>query len=338
MLNSIEHVVGLDHGNGWVKAKGEKRQLVLPSYIAEFSKVGTSYSDVEELKLNEYTSADYKKETYVWGEDVKKVTGAMTTYSQNNRYQNKFYQLVSLFAIYEALGSGKKFDNVLVVTGVPSDEKGTQAESELVDSLVGTHTINGKKIEIVEVIVLPQPLGTVMSLYLDNEGYIKDEKFQTGRIGIVDVGTGTTDLDIVQSLRRQDDYKSIGLGMMDVYTNIEKNLKSKGVTNISIPKIEEGWKLGVYKTSERHVTSFGEHKQKAVEDVFKFIEQGINLSWKDLKSFDKLILTGGGAMTFKKHFDRYIDDVYDIPSNPQTANVEGFYNFGKYQQAERNGE
>lgn len=335
---TIEYVVGLDHGNGWVKAKGEKRQLVLPSYIAELSKVGQSYSDVEDLKLNEYVSAEYKKETYVWGEDVKKVDETTSTYSQNNRYQNKFYQLVSLFAIYEALGTGKKFDNILVITGVPSDEKGTEAEAQLIESLIGTHTINGTKIEIVEVIVLPQPLGTVMSLYLDNEGYIKDEKFQTGRIGIIDVGTGTTDLDIVQSLRRQDDYKSIPYGMMDVYTNIEKYLKTKSVSNIFIPKVEEGWSLGVYKASERHVTSFGEHKQKAIEDVFKHIRQGIDLSWKDLKKFDKLILTGGGASTFNRHFNQYIDDVYDVPKNPQTANVEGFFNYGKYVQAEKNGE
>jgi plasmid segregation protein ParM len=338
MVKFIEHVVGLDHGNGWVKVKGEQRQIVLPSYIADFAKVGASYNDVAELKLNEYVSSDYKKETYVWGEDVKRVAGATSTYSQNNRYSNKFYQLISLFAIYEGLGTGKRFDNILVVTGVPSDEKGTQSETDLIESLLGTHTINGKRIEIVEVIVLPQPLGTVMSLYLDNEGYIKDSKFQDGRVGIVDIGTGTTDLDIVSNLRRQDDYKSIPFGMMDIYTNVEKHLKSKGVNNISIPKIEEGWKLGVYKTSDRHVTSFGEHKVKAVEDVFKYISEGISLSWKDLKAFDKLILTGGGANTFKKHFDRYVDDVYDIPKNPQTANVEGFFNFGQYQKSERNGE
>jgi plasmid segregation protein ParM len=334
----IEHVVGLDHGNGWVKVKGEKRQLVLPSYIADSSKVGISYSDVEELKLNEYVSGDYKRETYVWGEDVKKVEGAIATYSQNNRYNNKFYQLVSLFAIYEALGKGKKYDGVMVVTGVPSEEKGKQAEADLIHSLIGTHTINGTRIEIVDVMVLPQPLGTVMSLYLDNDGYIKDNKFQTGRVGIIDVGTGTTDLDIVDNLRRQDDYKSITYGMMDVYRNIEKHLRTKNVTNITIPKIEEGWSMGVYKTSERHTASFGEHRNKAIEDVFKQIESETSLAWKDLKTFDKLILTGGGASTFKKHFDLFIDDIYDIPENPQTANVEGFFNFGKYQQAEKNGE
>ncbi|HLO12796.1 MAG TPA: plasmid segregation protein ParM [Pseudoneobacillus sp.] len=338
MAQMVEHVVGLDHGNGWVKVWGARKCLVFPSYIADLEKVGTTYNDVADLKLNEYTDAEYKKETYVWGEDVKQVQGAISTYSQNNRYANKFYQLVSLFAIYEALGTGKKFDNVLVVTGVPTDEKGTPAEQELIESLIGTHIINGKKIEIVEVVVLPQPLGTVMSLYLDNDGYIKDSKYQTAKIGIIDVGTGTTDLDVIYSLRRQDSHKSITYGMMDIFTNVATYLKKKAVSIISIPKIEEGWKLGVYKESERHVTSFGEYKRKAVEDVFKYISEGISLLWKNLKIFDILILTGGGAMTFKSHFDKYIDDIYDIPEKPQTANVEGFYNYGKYIQAVKNGE
>jgi plasmid segregation protein ParM len=337
-MTMIKHVVGLDHGNGFVKVQGAKKKLVLPSYIGEFAKVGTSYNDVADLKLNEYTHADYKKETYVWGEDVQQVSGAISTYGQNNRYKNKFYQLISLFAIYEALGAGKTFDDVLVITGVPSDEKGTSAEQDLIDGLIGLHNINGKKINIVEVIVLPQPLGTVMSLYLDNEGYIKESSYQTGRIGITDIGTGTTDLDVVVNLRRQDEYTSVPFGMRDIFTNVEKYLKTKGVKNISIPRIEDGWKLGVYTESARHTHSFGEYKKKALEDVFKHIEEGINKHWKDLRQFDKIILTGGGATTFRQQFDSFLDDIYEIPKNPQTANVEGFYNYGKYVQSVKNGE
>jgi plasmid segregation protein ParM len=334
----IEHVVSLDHGNGWVKARGNKKKIVRPSYIGELAKVGTSYSDVEDLRLEEYTSGEYKGETYVWGDDIKNVNESIPTYSQNNRYTNKFYQLVSLFAIYEALGTGKKFENVLVVTGVPSNEKGSEAESELIEGLVGTHFINGKRISIVEVVVLPQPLGTVMSLYLDDEGFIADSKFQNSLVGVIDVGTGTSDLDIIQNLRRLDEYESVPFGMMDIYKNIAKHLKSQGVRNVDIPKVEEGWSLGVYKQSERNVVSFSEYKKKAVEDVFKQLEAKINIVWKDLKRFDRLIITGGGAKIFEKSFDKYINDVYDIPKHPQIANSEGFYNFGKYVQAMRNGE
>ncbi|MGR5984522.1 hypothetical protein ACUC2M_04475 [Bacillus cytotoxicus] len=55
-------------------------------------------------------------------------------------------------------------------------------------------------INVVDVIVLAQPVGTVMSRYLDEDGFVADDTYEDMTVGIIDIGTGTTDLDVISML------------------------------------------------------------------------------------------------------------------------------------------
>ncbi|MDH2887936.1 MULTISPECIES: hypothetical protein [Bacillus cereus group] len=135
---------------------------------------------------------------YVWGDDIIKVNNTLNTYAQQNRYKTNQYKTLSKIALAEmaAKTNVKSYDEILVITGVPSQEIGTKAVDEIKEVYQGAHDleVNGKKVSInvVDVIVLAQPVGTVMSRYLDEDGFVADDTYEDMTVGIIDIGTGTT--------------------------------------------------------------------------------------------------------------------------------------------------
>lgn len=333
-------IVGLDHGNGWVKAKTSTNQIVLPSYISRPEDIGEGLVG-KSLKLKEYESSHAKGETYVWGHDVVKSKKFLSTYGSQDRYKQKYYGLLSQFALAEVLSTLELdvIDNVWVITGVPSEEKGTVFEEDLKRTLSGAHLVkvNGedKIIKVTKVIVLPQPVGTVMSLYLDDKGYVDQANYESANIGIVDLGTGTTDLDNIKELRRlEDGTQSITIGMFDVYKNIAKYIKKQHPSyNVTPQSVENQFNSNSYVLSQRASVDITEIKEKVLEETAMDIKNNITQVWKNWEVFDKIIITGGGASSLGIKLKELIEDA-DVVKNSQIANVSGFYRYGVFLKGE----
>lgn len=329
-------IVGLDHGNGWVKAKTATNEIVLPSYIARKEAIGEGFVG-KELELKDFESSTAKGEVYVWGKDVIKADSLLSTYGSQDRYKQKYYALLNEFALAEVLADQGEdvIEDVWVITGVPSEEKGTALEKDLNNTLMGVHVIkvNGKDkiVKVTKVVILPQPVGTIMSLYLNEEGFVKNEAYETDGVAIIDLGTGTTDLDQIKELRRQEgDTLSIPLGMFDVYKRIEKSIKKNHPNaNVTAQKIEAQFSSDSYIISKRSSVDITEVKKQALEDVAMEIKNAIIQQWKTWERFDSIIITGGGASTLGQKLKELINDVIPV-ENSQTANAAGFYNYGEF--------
>src|SRR5699024_12823810 len=77
---------------------------------------------------------------YIWGKDVSKAVDPndlIDTYTHNNRYTTKRFKLLVLFILAELASdySEDELQNVVVVTGLPSQEVGTD-ESETLKSFL----------------------------------------------------------------------------------------------------------------------------------------------------------------------------------------------------------
>lgn len=332
-------IVGLDHGNGWVKARTSTNEIVLPSFMSNKEDLGQGLVG-KSLDIKEYESSQAKGEIYIWGKDVIKSKNVLSTYGTQDRYKQKFYKLLSEFALAEVLSDrGRVIEDVWVITGVPSEEKGTSLETDLKEVLYGTHTlkINGEDriIHVTKVVVLPQPVGTIMSLYLDQKGYVSEEEYETANVGIIDVGTGTTDLDNINELRRlEDGTLSIPMGMFDVYKRISKYIKKEHPSaNVTPQTVEAQFEDDYYELSQRSSVDIVEVKEKAIEEVAMRIKNNITQSWKTWESFDKIIITGGGASTLGNKLKELIGDAAPIKDS-QTANADGFYRYGEFLKGE----
>lgn len=334
-------VVVLDHGNGKFKYRSEIKKGVKPSIVAFKKDVGESLIG-KELKLKTYEVNGIE---YVWGEDVTKVKETYPTYGFQNRYKEPMYKILSEIALTNlALESKiKQTDEVIVITGVPSNEINTQAAEDLKKVFIdeekgGLHTvkINGKlvKVNVSEVVVIPQPIGTVMNNYLDENGFVKEDRYEQIRVGIIDIGTGTTDLDSINGLSRENEFKSIEAGMKDVYQLIADYInKQNSNAKVEYYQVEPYFKKGIYPISLRHEVDFNEVKEQAVKEIAEKIKKGIKSSWKTFDRFDEIILTGGGAKLFETYINELVD-VVAVPEEPQLANADGFYKYGVYKVSE----
>lgn len=328
------YVIGLDHGNGWVKVRTDTNKVVLPSYYAKQETVAEGYG-TNRINVKTYESAMAKGNNYVWGEEVGRLNNLVSSYGSQDRYKQIPYRLLTDFALAEVASyDTDAIADVTVVTGVPSIEKGSDAESELINVVRGDHLVNindkGVIVRVTDVKVLPQPVGVVMSLYLDEEGYVEDESFETDSVGVIDIGTGTTDIDHVQSLKRQRDMSdSLPLGMFDVYRRVADWINREDTNaHATVEKVEQQFANDSYEVSKRLKFDITEIKQKALADVAAEIRTGIIHRWKTWNHFDRILITGGGASQLGKHLRQLITDA-EIVKNPQTANVEGFYRYGK---------
>ena len=333
-------IVGLDHGNGWVKAKTSTQELVLPSYIARKDSIGEGLVG-KELDVKEYESNNAKGEVYIWGKDVIKANHLLSTYGSQDRYKQKNYGLLNEFALATVLADHESdvIENVWVITGVPSEEKGTILEKDLEKALIGAHLVkvNGvdKIIKVSKVVILPQPVGTIMSLYLDDRGYVSDDSFEDDGIAIIDLGTGTTDLDHIRELRRQEeDTLSIPIGMFDVYKRIERYIKKHHPNaTVTAQKIEAQFSSDSYVISKRSSVDITDIKEQALEEIATEIKNAITQQWKTWDRFDSIVITGGGASTLGKKLKELIEDIKPV-QNSQTANANGFYNYGEFLKGE----
>jgi plasmid segregation protein ParM len=330
----MSYVIGLDHGNGWVKAKTASNELTLPSYYAKLETVNEGYGN-NKIEVKEYESNISKGEKFVWGREINRVDHVIPTYGAQDRYKQMPYKLLTEFALADvAAKEGDAISDVTVVTGVPSIEKGTDAEKDLINVVRGDHLviINDKGIilRVSDVKVLPQPVGVVMSEYLDADGFVEDESFETDSVAVIDIGTGTTDIDHVKSLKRQKgDSDSILLGMNDVYRRVADWINSKNTSaRATVGKVESQFANDSYVISKRSVIEIDEIKEKALDEVAAELKTEIIGRWKTWERFDRILLTGGGATQLGKRLQSLIPDA-EIVKDPQTANVEGFYRYGK---------
>ncbi|UED72096.1 plasmid segregation protein ParM [Brevibacillus sp. HD3.3A] len=332
-------VIGLDHGNTNVKGVSEEGELLRPSAYALPDSFGEEgLGNGKQFKVKTYTSNKYEKEQYVWGEDVTEASMLIPTYTTDNRYAQKSYRLLSEFALASLVSDKKKtFDNVLVVTGCPSKEKGTRLETELEEIFSGGHvvTVNGatKIIEVSNVIVLPQPLGTVLSLYLDEEGYVEDESYEEDYVGVIDIGGGTTDLDGIKGLKRQkEDTETIPYAMYKVFEEIcDYIIGQHPESGATVQSVEKQILTGSdsYVISKRSSIDIKAVKEDVLRKYADRIIPRISSRWNNRAKFDKLLLTGGGAEIMAPYFKAWENDII-VVKDSQIANAKGFFRYGKF--------
>lgn len=324
--------IGLDHGNGKLKARSTRvNRYIVPSAIALKENIGESFMG-KELNVQSGRTND-SDSTYVWGYDVKQVEGFALTMGHQQRNDNPTYKTLTQLAL-GALAAGKSQVEAVVVTGVPSNLMGTKEAKDLQSFLKKTHVVVVEEQEIIikvlKVVVIPQPVGTIMSLYLDVDGYVKNEKYETEKIAVIDIGNGTTDLDYIKGLKRQNEFRSIPTGMYDVYNRIAQKInKEDPHVNAKAEIVEEFFASGSYVVSNRKIIPFDEEKEKAIKEVGEIITAAISQHWKQWDRFDEIILTGGGARVFDKIIRNLIPDV-TVMNDAQFSNADGFYRYAQY--------
>ena len=125
-------------------------------------------------------------------------------------------------------GSGAQ---VRVVSGLPVADFEPRVKAALRKMLMGQHQIKQlgartHSLEVVDVTIVPQAMGSLFSLVLNRRGQLVDKRLASGRVGIVDIGTLTTNHVLVDRLRYVEvGSDSVTTGMSEMLLKVAKDLR-----------------------------------------------------------------------------------------------------------------
>lgn len=336
-------VIGIDLGNGFVKIRclnkktGEKYLVTLPSAWAYKKDVGDDIQNPS-LKLDTYYIKDV---AYVWGEDIKLLKDIKNTYGHDNRYKTEAFKIMAKIAMAKVVDDLdiKATEKILLVTGVPSGESNTEREKDIAEAFIGDkeglHEVDVNENEhifkIAHVEVLSQAVSAVIARYLDEDGYVGDSDYEEDKVGIIDIGAGTMDFDVVDRLRRLKGWHSEPKGFRTVYEYIRVPINRKYPNHpVSDYKLIDCLNSNEYKPSKRkEAVNFEEEKNNAINELVVVMQQSIMEKWNDQTDMDEVLLIGASAREFKDKISNILTGI-TIPENADSINAEGYYRWGMY--------
>jgi hypothetical protein len=230
-----------------------------------------------------------------------------------------------------------------VVTGVPSAlAKNQKVITQIKQMLTGFHevksvtweTVKPITFEIREVIVVPQPLGTMYDYVYDPEADALNEKLLDQRAIVIDIGWGTTDIAILETARVRSTF-SFDIGTSDYISDLQEDVNSN-VPEASIFSLSPHELDLSLLESPVVETPFGQYDlsayvEKHSKSQAKRVYQEVMGLGLEFNKFYKIILTGGGSLLYEKYLREFFNDPrLVIQNNAVMANCRGFWLLGNY--------
>ncbi|MDD2226995.1 MAG: ParM/StbA family protein [Clostridia bacterium] len=327
-------VVGIDVANSTIKVwTDNEKNLKYRNTIKEINDAGLVYSF-----KTDYQMYVYNKEVYEVGDIAAMGSGSRA----KGRYDSNAFKIEALIGITSILEPNTK-EKIRLVTGLPSSLAKNEAIKEAIKAnLIGEHTLKSVKwdqvdtitFEIVEVIVVPQPLGTLYNFVYDSTTKELNQKYLAQRALVVDIGWGSLDLAVLESFRVRGTF-GFDIGVSDYISDLQEDVNNK-YPEASIYTLNPHELDLALLESEVVETPFGKY------DLSKFVEKHKAIQAKrvhestmglglEFNKFYRIILTGGGSLQYEKYLKELFNDPrLIIQENAVMANVRGFYLLGQF--------
>lgn len=327
-------VVGIDVANSTIKVwtEGEKN-ISYRNTIKAINDAGLVYSF-----KTDYQMYVYNKEVY----EVGDITSMGSGRRGKSRFNSEDFKIEAIIGITSILEPGVH-EKLRVVTGVPSYlAKNNTVIDEIKANLMGSHNVksvqwdkvNDISFDILDVIVVPQPLGTMYNYVYNNKTHELDQKLLSQRAIVIDIGWGTLDLAILESGRVRSTF-GFDIGTSDYISGIQEEVNTK-IPEANIYSLNPH-QLDIELLKSTTVeTPFGQfdlsayvekHKELQAKRVVKEI-MSLGL---EFNKFYKIICTGGGSIVYEKYLrSEFSDPRLLIQENAVMSNCRGFYLLGKF--------
>jgi len=239
--------------------------------------------------------------------------------------------------------------DVQLITGLPVAHYNEENKQKFSEILMGAHTVkfdwdrdgsykHAVNFNIVEVKVIPQPMGTFFDYLLTSSGEVNKENIDDnvlqcltqGSVAIIDVGYGTTDFCVVRDLEYiEKSSGSLDKAMGTVFEMIANSLvQESGVTIPPHVLTDTTLKRGTI-AIEGKTYNLNDVKERAIQSVFEEISLSIKAAWRSEYQIDAFIFTGGGSIAMHDLFaNRFGNNgVVLFPKSPVFSNVMGYWKY-----------
>lgn len=328
--------IGLDIGYGVVKAVTSDAVIMFPSVAGHAREIKFRQEDL---------TARYPGEQII-DEDGSWFTGDLALAqippgellrlrgrtSNEASMGNTFRLRLAKVALGKLLHGTRNRDivHIRIASGLPCDHM--RDANELKTALLGQHLIQTDTADfianVVEVMVMPQPYGTIYSRTLSSGGDI-NPAHTAMRTGVCDVGTFTVDV----ALDADGEYIDAESGSAEsgVYTAQERiaaALERDYRQKMPFKLVEETLRTGVLRASGERI----DYRQEVEEALAPLRSATLNLlneKWKAGAAVDVIYLSGGGAeLVFREVMSAYPQT--QLVKQAQLANAQGYLNYARF--------
>ena len=335
-------VLGIDIGFGFTKATNGKDTLIFKSIFGEDADI-QFWADFGKDTPTDHIHVTIDGKSYFIGDLAEQQSSVLHFTLDQEKLITDFVKILSLTVAGMFLNDQGGMINVPInlVSGLPIGFF-KQNHERFPELLTGHHRITyhshdgqetTKEIYINKVRMLPQPLGSVLNLIMDDNGKITNRTLANQKVGVVDIGFRTTDFTILDRLRYIDrGSRTMETGISKAFSVIANKLREKCGINVELYRLYNAAEAGSIKM-RGHGFNFVKIRDQVYSQLATSIANDIDRLWADDWDIDAIILTGGGCRDLIQYLQPNITGniiPVDFNVDPRLNNVLGYIKYGQY--------
>jgi Actin like proteins N terminal domain len=334
---AASRLISIDLGNGFTKVRAGKRRFSFPSVISVEDDT-TSGFETMGLASNHDFLIDYGGKRWAIGETVLTHGLMPVMIAHRSRITTEFYKILFAAALSAALT-----ESVTVRAMVSLPPAAYWDRERQKDVIAGEYTVKrgGNTHTFVvpydKIRVMPEGFGAAALFCLDVRGGVTESSLFDREIGIVDVGTYTTDfvqLSKMKIVRRGTD--SIPHALSNIHAKVRTYAASMGV-DIDIHQADEVLRNGYFLQGGRR-EPIAQQRDLWSSELAQVISARIRTLWGGGDAVEQILVTGGGAPYVADSLALEWTHVHKITREQSgveswEANVEGCYRYGRFLEA-----
>lgn len=320
---------GFDLGNGYTKAVSSTREAAFPSIIAPARELrfvaGDAWGDGGPGDICLHTASG----RWFVGDLAQRQSRFAVQEIGQSRLADGYYRVLFEAALTEALGRGCE---VRAVCGLPIGWYTPENRRRVTEMLQGEHRLerDGKSVYAVSAVrVVPEPFGALLSLLLGQDGLIVHPDVAQQTVGVIDIGTKTTDFALFDRLEYIDHRSaSIEAGLSDAQAALAQHVQDRHGIELSLREADQAMRDGYLRVYGDRVDLSAPIAQALAQLAERIAAKAMAL-WDTGASVDRLALAGGGAPPLSAALAvRLMHRHLAVVEHTFWANVRGFYRWG----------
>ncbi len=329
---------GIDVGFGFTKATDGKEFVIFKSLLGEATDIQFQMNmGLRSFVDNLHVTID--GQSYFVGDFADQQSNVRQFTLEQEKLVSEFVKILALTSLGNLTD---KYVPVNIVSGLPVSYF-KDYHKRFIKTIKGHHDIvfhnpdgntTTRRLNINKVRMMPQPLGSVFNLLLDENGAIVNKELAKQKIGVVDIGFQTTDFSVFDRLRYVERGSSTtDTGISKMFGVIAKKLRADCGVNVELYRMYKAVETGFIKIRGKEY-NIADLRDRVFAHAAGIIANEINRLWADDWDMDAVILTGGGSVELARFLQPLIDgNVLPVPSNidARLNNVQGYVKYGKFE-------
>jgi hypothetical protein len=341
-MSSHARLLSVDLGNGFSKVRSSTKRVSFPSVISVEDETTRGF-DALGLSSNHDFIIEYQGKRWAIGETVYTHGLMPVTIAHRSRIATEFYKV--LFAAALAVGVHQSAEVQAIVSLPPAaywdkDKQKAVISGEYQVKFAG-RTMS-YRVPRDQLRVVPEGFGAAALFCLDSQGNVRESSLFEREVGIVDVGTYTTDfvqLSKMKLVRSGTD--SIPHALADMHAKLRTFVSTQGV-DLDVHEADSVLRQGYFLQAGQRV-SITEQTVVWISELTQVVSARLRTLWSGGDAVETIIVTGGGAPyvapLLAQEFEHATAlDATEVKVQSWESNAEGAYRYALFLSALLDGE